>query len=307
MAQAHGDKAGDAAERRVVVVTDGKPGHVNQSLGLADALQRLRPELRLEEIPALPRGRALRGLLWPPRIDAGAGLLIGAGHGTHLSLLALRRRARCPVVVLMRPSLPAFLFDLCIEPRHDGGAEAPRCWLSDGPLNRMQPAPKDARNNLVLVGGPSPHFEWDQAVLLGQLARICDGSLPWTLTTSRRTPAAFVDAVAALQLPGLELHDAPSLPAGWLASRLSTASRCWVTPDSASMVYEALTAGCAVGTFALVPRDGSRVAAASADLEARGLVTAFPRFDLGAELAPPPAPFAEADRCARRILERGWL
>ena len=34
------------------VISDGKAGHRNQSLGLAEALQRLRPAAALDEVPA---------------------------------------------------------------------------------------------------------------------------------------------------------------------------------------------------------------------------------------------------------------
>jgi mitochondrial fission protein ELM1 len=296
------------ASRRdfIAVVSDAKPGHLNQSLGLAEALQRQRPGLSVREIPAFSRGRALSTLLAGDRRDDIA-LLIGAGHGTHLSLLALRRVARCPSIVLMRPSLPGILFDLRIEPRHDGGRESERCWLSDGPLNRMQPSAGVRAGGMMLIGGPSPHYAWDAASLLRQIEHLCDGSRHWQLSGSRRTPQGFLEALRDRQLPGLELHDAASLPPGWLAGQLPQMQSCWVTPDSASMVYEALTAGCAVGLFDLPAQSGSRVAGAVSALIDRNLLTPFSGFSRGSELKLPPTPFAEADRCAKRILELGWI
>ncbi len=290
----------------IAVVSDGKPGHVNQSLGLAEALKRLRPELQVQELPALSRGRALRTLLWPgpPRLHPR--LLIGAGHGTHLSLLALRRQEGCPALVLMKPSLPRACFDLCIEPRHDGGDESSRRWLSEGPLNRMRPDATRDEAGLLLIGGPSPHFVWDQAALLEQITALCDGGQRWELSTSRRTPPDFLPALKSLGLPGLIASDSAELPAGWVAEHLPRAPRCCVTPDSASMIYEALTAGCAVGVFDLEARDGSRVAAAVHDLRSRGLVIGH--SDLATGKSPPPnEPLAEADRIASALLERGWL
>jgi mitochondrial fission protein ELM1 len=290
----------------IAVVSDGKPGHLNQSLGLAEALQRLRPELILREIPMMPRTQALARLLsGSPRVEID--LLIGAGHGTHLSLLALRRAARCPVVVLMRPSLPGFLFDLRIEPRHDGGRESARCWLSDGPLNRMRPSLSRSTDGLMLIGGPSSHFAWEPESLRTQITRLCDGERSWQLTGSRRTPREFLQELREMHLPGLEIHDADSLAPGWLAEHLPRTELCWVTPDSASMVYESLSAGCAVGLFDLVPQADSRVAESVTALADRGLVTPFALFLTGRAPRPPAQPFAEADRCAARILQRGWL
>ncbi|MEZ5579447.1 MAG: ELM1/GtrOC1 family putative glycosyltransferase [Candidatus Competibacteraceae bacterium] len=100
--------------------SDGKAGHDNQSGGLTEALARLRPveivtPQRLTPIAALLALAGGRLTAWPdlPVPD----LLVGAGPGTHLSLLAAQRRARA--VVLMRPSLPLALFDLCLIPEHD--------------------------------------------------------------------------------------------------------------------------------------------------------------------------------------------
>jgi mitochondrial fission protein ELM1 len=199
------------------------------------------------------------------------------------------------------------LFDLRIEPRHDGGSESERCWISEGPLNRMQPHAERTSDGLILIGGPSPHFAWDEAALLDQIKALCDGRRRWQLSGSRRTPPELLNALSELAIPGLSVHDPAMLPPGWLASELPRNAECWVSPDSASMVYEALTAGCAVGVFDLPAQAGSRVAKAMEALHERQLITSFQAFTTGSLPAPPAVPFAEADRCAQRILERGWL
>jgi hypothetical protein len=171
----------------------------------------------------------------------------------------------------------------------------------------MQPSTGVRSGGMILIGGPSAHYAWDPESLMRQIERVCDGDRHWQLSGSRRTPEAFLEVLKARQLPGLELLDAGLLPAGWLAEQLPQMQTCWVTPDSASMVYEALTAGCAVGLFDLAAQPGSRVAGAVAALVDRNLLTTFSRFDSGRQLKLPPTPFAEADRCAKRILERGWV
>jgi mitochondrial fission protein ELM1 len=290
-------------QRHIWVVSDGKAGHLNQSLGLAEALERLRRSCIISTVDAVSGAAALlRGR--PAQLPA-PDLLIGAGHGTHLSLLRWRGSARS--VVLMRPSLPRRLFDLCIEPRHDGGAEGPRRWLSDGPLNRMRPALQRDDAGLLLIGGPSPHYDWDSGALIAQIADIAAAGGRWVLSTSRRTPRDFLPRLRALQLERLTLHDVAGLPPGWLADTLPRAPRCWVTPDSASMVYEALSAGAAVGLFELPARADSRVARGIADLCRRGLCLGYAAHAAGAALTAPDAPLAEADRLAQRIVERGWL
>lgn len=290
------------------IVSDGKSGHLDQSLALADALRRLRPELTVREYPAMGRLKALFRWLVPDDGLRGTRLLIGAGHRTNLSLLAMRRGAGCPVVALMSPSLPESWFDLSIPPRHDGGEETSQRWLSDGPLNRIRPSKESRKGQgLIFVGGPSPDFHWSEAAILGQITRLCDGGAQWMLITSPRTPSGFLRGLAALELPGLDIHRLEQQESNWLETEMLKVKHCWVTPDSACMIYEALSAGCAVGVFDLPAKPKSRVATSLRSMADRGIVAHFQTVDLGGTLTPPEPPFSEADRMAQRIVERGWF
>ncbi len=185
----------------VWLVTDGKPGHENQSRGLAEALARA-TLCEVFTLPALPAWRA--ALAWLSKRFAGQAalapdLIIGAGHRTHLTLLAARRARGGRAVVLMKPSLPRSCFDLCIVPQHDGiGADA-HTLLTEGAINRVTPsAERDESRGLLLIGGTSPHFEWDSGAIQTQIRSIVTRTpeIRWTLTTSRRTPADFLSGVS---------------------------------------------------------------------------------------------------------------
>jgi hypothetical protein len=286
---------------------DGKPGHEKQTQGLCDALAR-RTTVRILEIPV---ERGWKNLLhWlTGRFPAGhdlpaPDLLIGAGQATHLPLLAARRAFGGRTVVLMRPSLPLALFDLCLIPEHDAPPRRANVIPTLGALNNLIPQGRHVPDQgLILVGGPSGHFQWDSRAVarqIGELVRTRT-DMAWTLTTSRRTPPEFLGHLDAAPL---ELCPVETTPPGWLEDRLHRAGEAWVTPDSVSMVYEALTAGCRVGLFDLPARPGSRVARGVMDLKSKGYVSAFP--------SGPDRPVVagvilnEADRCARIILEK-WF
>lgn len=299
----------DAARPLVVwVVSDGKPGHLNQSLGLAEALARATPT-NTHVIPALPAWRAL--LAWllkrlPGHAKSTPDLLLGAGHGTHLTLLAARRACGGRAVVLMKPSLPRRCFDLVIAPRHDGLAADAHTLVTEGALNRIRPAAApDPQRGLILIGGESPHFQWDgdaiQVQIQSVLARTPD--IQWTLTSSRRTPAEFLAGLTAA--PNLTVVPHTATGPDWLPQQLAGCGTAWVTPDSASMVYEALTAGATVGVFDLPVNPKSRVGWAIAELADAQRITRFIAWCAHGTLHPNPQPLAEADRCAARILQ--WL
>jgi mitochondrial fission protein ELM1 len=290
------------------IVSDGKPGHVNQSLGLAEALARATPAA-IHTLPALPRGRAVYSWLLrrPVAPDLPApDLLLGAGHATHLTLLAARRAHGGRAVVLMKPSLPRRCFDLCIVPRHDGIAPDTHTLVSEGALNRVRPAHNaDPMQGLILVGGPSAHFEWNTDALLAQIEWLLAHTpgIRWTLTTSRRTPADFAARLPAS--PTLEIVPHTATTPDWLPAQFARCGTACVTPDSASMVYEALTAGAAVGVFDFSVKPGSRVAQAITWLADAGRITRFADWRTTGTLPRAAPPLAEAERCAHWIIE--WL
>ena len=356
----------EAADDRpliVWIVSDGKPGHVNQSRGLAEAMARATPT-EIHTFRALPPWRAWLALLLKTRpnlsgfvvasasafsreaegrggkqsgmlADAATSgspqpfvprddeinqrsrnapdtplpkpdLIIGAGHATHPTLLAARRAHGGRAVVLMKPSLPRRCFDLCILPRHDGVAADAHTLVTEGALNRIRPATaRDANRGLLLIGGTSPHFEWDSDAIQVQIKRILARTpdTHWTLTTSRRTPADFLALLP--QHPKLNIVPHTATSPDWLPEQLARCGTVWVTPDSASMVFEALTAGAAVGVFDLPANPKSRVGRAISQLADAQRITRFANWCASDQLQPNTHPLAEADRCAKWILE--WL
>lgn len=295
--------------RTIWVISDGKPGHLNQSLGLCDALRRHAPDSNILTLPALSKGQALKVLLtgrWPDAVDSQPELIIAAGHRTHLTLLAAGRAFNARTVVLMKPSLPAGWFDLCLIPEHDNPAHAANIIVTRGALNRMQPEEKDSASGMLLIGGPSKHFGWDNGAMVAQVLQICrqNHHTRWTLTTSRRTPADFLPLLQAQKQPNLTLVPVDDTEPGWLPAQLATAQQCWVSEESVSMVYESLTAGCATGLLQVPQLSENRISAGIQQLHDKKLLTRYDSWQPGSELALPEHPFDEARRCARELTER---
>lgn len=289
-------------------LTDGKPGHEKQTLGLAQALLRTQPGT-CHDLPAPGRAVAL-GQWLRGRFPAGADLpapdfLLGAGHATHFPLLAARRAYGGKAVVLMKPSLPLSWFDLCLIPQHDTPSTSANVIVTQGALNCVTPSVQhDPSLGLILIGGPSPHFQWNTDSVQLQIRTLVNQhpNLRWRLTTSRRTPADFLDSLAALDI---ECISSDVTEPGWLEAQLQVVGVACVTPDSVSMVYEALTAGCRVGLFDLAAIAGSRVAKGVLGLQANGQVVATSALAtrLGNNRQLPH--FNEAERCAG-IIEKRW-
>ena len=301
----------------ICIISDGKPGHLNQSLGLVEALLRTNASLTYKVCPPASCWHLLKLLithLFTTPASSEVRLFVAAGHRTHMTLLVYKwcfgRKTAAKAVVLMQPSLPLRWFDLCLIPEHDQPASMPNVIETWGALNRVQPGIKAKNSGLILIGGPSKHFDWDERQVINQLKLILEQKeeqkegIDWILTTSRRTPESFLVSLSAAQL---KINIVPCAQTGkdWLPEQLAIAGTCWVTEDSVSMVYEALTAGCRVGLIELNSKTDSRIARGLARLRASGRVRSLKQPGNPSEKVLPA--LAEARRCADLIIKKGWI
>lgn len=293
-------------------LTDGKPGHQSQSLGLVRSLKRKMP-CQCYDIPVKGRWQPLFDLFsatWP----AGRGLpmpdlIIGAGHRTHLHMLAAKKVYGGRTIVLMQPSLPVSMFDLSLVPEHDNYRGKGSVLETRGVLNPLHAGGDHAKNKaLIMIGGPSRHCDWDETRLLSQLRQLLkqNPAVHYLLTTSRRTPGNFVSELRKQVSPNLQIIPFEQTGEGWVAEQLAQSATAWITEDSVSMIYEALTAQVAVGLLSMPVKQENRVSRGVNKLIDDGLVVRFDSLGHYKSGLKPVAGFIEADRCANWILHR-WL
>lgn len=250
------------------IVTDGRPGMLNQCLGLAEAVGL--PVESKRVVPRLP-WTLLPVTLWPlPFLSLGAAssrfeppwprLVIGCGWRSIPFLIEIKRRSgnRTMTVQLQDPRVPTDVFDLVVPPEHDGlvgenvvpiiGSPnrinatsleaAARRWAE---LARAYPSPRVT----VLVGGRSKshRFNKPDAEALGeQLRNLLHQGYSLMVTTSRRTGAEQTQVLReALNAKHAFLWDgAGDNP---LLGMLAHADAILVTSDSTNMMVEAAGTG----------------------------------------------------------------
>lgn len=258
--------------REIWVLTDGRPGHDHQALGVAEALGwpfvvRHIAYGPLARLPNILLGRSTRGLTRAARAALTApwpDLVIGAGRRTApLARWLKRRNPKAFLVQLMWPGSARDL-DLIAVPEHDRAAARANVVRTLGTPSRATPprlaaAAADLAPRLgalprpriaCLIGGARrrmPFTPEDAAALgrrAGRLARSRGGSL--LVVTSRRTTRACENALAgALEGPHLlhrygsgdDLGEEPYL------AILGSADAVVVSADSASMCSEACATG----------------------------------------------------------------
>lgn len=252
----------------VWVLTDGRPGHISQTLGLAEALTshpvvkriRLRAPFR-QASPflgwaggcALAEDSAEIRPPWPR-------LVITSGRSAIPIALAIKRAAKgaTRVVNVQDPGYFRRRFDLIIVPEHDR-LNGPNIMSTAGALGRVTPArlaeaavqfasklehlprPRVA----VLVGGANATFQTPPEVserIGRQLRQVADAGAGLMITFSRRTGAEMEGIIRrALESTDSVIWDGDG--SNPYFAYLALADHILATEDSASMVSEAATTG----------------------------------------------------------------
>jgi len=290
-------------------IADGKSGHDSQSLGLVRALSDRIPT-RVVDRDACSAAAAVRGFLQPePSSSEPPALIVGAGNRTHLPMLALRRAHGGRAVVLMRPTLPIALFDLCLIPEHDAPRARDNVIATMGVVNPLRPSPSsDSTRGLILIGGPSRHHGWDEAALLGQVRDVtaAEPRRNWTIADSRRTPPNTGRELEALAREHVSFTSHRTCPGDWLLHALPRVDEVWVSEDSMSMIYQALSVNAKVGLLSVPAKRESRIIRGLARLTEEAWIMPFTEWRKVGRLRRPPRRLAEADRCAALIHAR-WF
>ena len=120
--------------------------------------------------------------------------------------------------------------------------------LSQGALNPIVNENRHQKNRiLIALGGSSKRHQWNDQKVLQAIQQIIEHNdqAEIVLTTSRRTPKEFFQHLQSQPyLQQIQVFPVEKTPQGWIFEEMQKAEAVWVTEDSVSMIYEALTAGC---------------------------------------------------------------
>jgi len=294
-------------------ITDGKAGHDSQSIGLCKAIEQLTPcarfDISIDSLFASYKNFLLKQF---PRGEnlAAPNIIIGAGHGTHLPMLSAKRVRGGKTIVLMKPSLPFAFFDTCLIPKHDLPPEKDNVIITRGALNPVEfNANKSADTGLILLGGPSKHYQWKTESIIEQIKQIVtnDSNIHWTIADSPRTPSETLNRIVKLAYENVELLNVAETDSETLRKSIFSSEQIWVSADSISMIYESLSSGGAVGLLNVDQKTPNRVSSAINTLIDEKQLATFTMWNNTHKLFNPSFKFNEADRCASLLLERGLL
>ena len=275
------NKTATAAEKKkALIVSDGKPGHYNQSVALcqhmgwehetievaykskaAKALSYLLDRLGIytEKLFSSPRPKTpgikhQASSLQPP--VSNFALLLSTGSTTYYANKLLARRLKIPNIAILCPKGYRLDFSHIFCPFYDHPPKRPN--ITELPLNLCAAndaffAEKAAEFKVrhtqrkpavgIIVGGPNAVSEIDPAEIRQQLEAIfkaTEGMERW-VTTSRRTPRAVETLIDRLDFDYKLINSRD--PYNPIPTFIQLCERLFVTSDSASMISECASFG----------------------------------------------------------------
>jgi len=306
----------------IVLFKDGRPGHEKQSNGILKALGHY-VEIDVQEVSVGQRGflgdffdhcRLFLNPALPAAVDKKPDLLIGTGSHTHVPILSCKSTRGGYAVTCMAPA--AHLrsrFDLCFVPLHDRIAARQNIVETIGPPNIAENKnTHDLQRSLILIGGKdeSSH-RWDSQEVVCHIRDLLNFSSDqsWTIATSPRTPIETDRLLLSLakERPTVRYVPFHESEPGWIEDQYAINKSVWVTGDSVSMVYEALTAGCNVGIIPVKWRKKTNKFLYSLNylIEHNNVLT-LDQYLKGASYPVEKRDFNESKRCAIELLRRWW-
>jgi mitochondrial fission protein ELM1 len=258
--------------RKVLILSDGKPGHLNQSLAFARLLG-YSSEVR--EVILAGRCAKARSYLYDRLGLARPGLfgiageippccaVVSAGSNTYYANKVLAKRLGVPAVAIMLPRGYRYDFDLIVAQEHDLPPRRRNILALPVNLSWVEPqglVKKQGTRPCValIIGGPSRHFRMDPDRLQEQVERIF-GLFPHAdllLTTSRRTPATIEAFLEKMPFRYRIIYSRE--PVNPIPDFLGISDYVFVTEDSTSMISEAVSFGHASVEVLPLPPAGGR-------------------------------------------------
>ena len=232
---------------------DGKVGHEKQTQGLIEELQIPKAKIKISLRSWDQESNQLYFRSSPNGRNADFSYIAWCWACDSFPLTVEWRQGR---VIIMKPTLPYCMFDLCLIPKHDNPPTRKNIIVGEMPLPSVSSSrPIDENLGVFLIGGSGRHFEWSDQLIADKIENIVMHNfkleIKWKLTTSRRTPVSFLAELRKRNLDNIEVLDYKDTPSDWVERQLAVCGQTWVTQDSYSMICEAVNACRRVGILEL--------------------------------------------------------
>ncbi len=248
----------DVEKKRLLILSDGKPGHLNQSLAFARSLGydfnvcavSFRSRVAKAFSYLIDRcGLRMNSLFHVDSIEGEFDAVVSAGSETYFANKILAQKIGAKSVAIMLPRGYRYNFDLIVAQEHDSPPVSPNIISLPINLSYVEPQglvtaiPGDRYVSLI-VGGNSKHVTLDKDRLRQQVATIFTlfPEHKILVTSSRRTPPELEKVLGEFPFTRAILYSLE--PINPIPDFLQLSEYVFLTADSSSMISEAVSYGC---------------------------------------------------------------
>ena len=244
-------------QSRLLILSDDKPGHVNQSIAFAKHLEldydlcRVRLKSRFAKgfsYLADRCGLLLESLFQVEPFGENYRAVVSAGSETYYANRLLAKRLGAKSVAIMLPKGYRYDFDLIVAQQHDDPPQRENIISLPINLTYAEPqgvvTPEEGKKYVALIiGGDSRHGKLDAATLRNQLRQIFNlfPQHDFWLTTSRRTPTETEAVLREFTFARAVYYSQEQINP--IPDYLQHAEYVFLTSDSTSMISEAVSFG----------------------------------------------------------------
>jgi hypothetical protein len=252
---------------KVLILSDNKPGHLNQSLAF---VRHLHLDCEVAEVAFRSRlAKALSYLCdrlrwYPPALFVAPALsgdycaVVSTGSETYYANKTLARRLGCKSVAIMLPRGYRYDFSLIVAQEHD--RPPLRANILSLPINLCRVIPEGVfrgepgrRYVSLIIGGNSKQFSMDAPFMRARLEEIFRlfPEHDFLVTTSRRTPQE-VERILR-EFPFCRSFIYSQDPVNPIPDFLAISDYVFITSDSTAMISEAVSFGAAAVEILALP------------------------------------------------------
>ncbi|RLB94351.1 MAG: hypothetical protein DRH26_01430 [Deltaproteobacteria bacterium] len=305
---------------KITAILDGSPGHEKQTEGIISALAKYvtveitRLKIKKTFLSDIVSWlKVLVGLCRKTGKSEDVDFVMGTGTHTHPHVIKMGNAGGAKKIICMFPApFLTRLFDLCFVPNHDRPKSGKKIFLTVGPPNISENKHIHKPDiGLILIGGVDEKSHvWDSDKICDYIEQIVSSesvNLNWTISSSPRTPEEMDAKIRrfAAEKEHVSFFPFADTPKGWVEKRYDMSGIVWVTADSLSMVYEALTAGCTTGIIPVEWKQKvNKFAYSEQYLYDHKIAISYDNWKRNRDHINSGNGLNESDRCAREILRR---
>ena len=256
---------------KVVIISEGRPGHFNQSVSLARGAGL---DYEIKNIPFVDfRTELLRLFDHIVNKDTAKKLFIeffgvdpgnymgaiGTGNRVHPFLALFKIATGKPTISIFYPKLLPDIFDIIIVPYHDKAKDSPKVYRIFGAIYFKEKLEKEEVINFksklgssgpwisIIIGGNSKHHRFNSIEIIRGLELLFENknlkNYRYLLSTSRRTPEDFEKLLESKNYPIDLCVYYRKEKINPLRYFFEVSDFAIVTSDSISMITEAINCG----------------------------------------------------------------